>query len=50
MIATAPVGKIVKLTVVREGQETDLSVTVGLYQEPPARQESPARPRPRPTP
>ena len=50
MIATAPVGTLVKLTVVREGQETDLSVTVGLYQEPPARQESPARPRPRPTP
>ena len=50
MIATAPVGKIVKLTVVREGQEKDLSVMVGLYLEPPARQESPARPRPRPTP
>jgi len=50
MIATAPVGKIVKLTVVREGQEKDLAVTVGLYHEPTARQEPPARPRPRPTP
>lgn len=37
IIATAPVGKTVKLTVVRGGQETDLAVTVGLYQEPPAR-------------
>jgi len=51
IIATAPVGKIVTLTVVREGEEKDLSVTVGLYQEPPARREAPARPRPpRPTP
>ncbi|MBI2154151.1 MAG: trypsin-like peptidase domain-containing protein [Candidatus Rokubacteria bacterium] len=46
LIATAPVGKLVKLTIFREGQERDLSVTVGLYQEPPA----PARPRPRPAP
>lgn len=50
LIATATVGKIVKLTVVREGQEKDLAVTVGLYHEPTARQEPPARPRPRPTP
>lgn len=51
IIATAPVGKIVTLTVVREGEEKDLSVTVGLYQEPAARREAPARPRPpRPTP
>ncbi len=50
LIATAPVGKLVKLTVVREGQEKDLAVTVGLYREPPARQEPPARPRPRPNP
>jgi S1-C subfamily serine protease len=46
MIATAPVGKIVKLTVVREGQEKDLAVTVGLYREAPARQERPPRPTP----
>ncbi len=50
MVATTLPGTIVKLTILREGQETDLPVTVGLYQEPPVRQESPARPRPRPTP
>ena len=48
IIAAAPVGKIVRLTIVRRGQETDVSVTVGLYQEPTAVQESPARPRPTP--
>ena len=37
IIATAPVGKTVKLTIIRGGQETDLAVAVGLYQEPPAR-------------
>lgn len=50
IIAAAPVGKVVKLTIVREGQETSVSVTVGLYGEPIARpeSESPARPRPIP--
>ncbi|MBI4591309.1 MAG: trypsin-like peptidase domain-containing protein [Candidatus Rokubacteria bacterium] len=48
IIATSPVGTTVKLTIVREGQETSLLVTVGRYQEPPARQETPARPRPHP--
>lgn len=42
LIAAAPVGKVVNLTIVRDGQETNVTVTVGLYQEPPA--------RPRPTP
>lgn len=42
IIASSPPGSTVRLTVVRGGQETTLSVTVGLYQEPPA------RPRPAP--
>lgn len=33
IIATSPPGKTVKLRLVREGKETELSVTVGLYQE-----------------
>lgn len=45
IIATTPVGKTVRLTLVREGKETDLSVTVGRYREPTARPEPPARPR-----
>ncbi len=48
IIAAAPVGQVVKLTIVRQRQETDVPVTVGLYQEPTARQESPAPPRPTP--
>ena len=48
IIAAASVGQVVKLTIVRQRQETDVSVTVGVYQEPAARQESPARPRPTP--
>lgn len=38
IIATSPPGKTVKLRVVREGKETDLSVTVGLYHESAERQ------------
>lgn len=38
IIATSPPGKTVTLRVVREGKETALSVTVGLYQEPTARE------------
>jgi len=32
IIASTPVGKIVKLSVMREGKETEVSVTVGAYQ------------------
>jgi serine protease Do len=35
IISTTMVGKTVTLMVVREGKETELYVTVGLYQEPP---------------
>ena len=48
IIASTPVGAIVRLTLIREGQETNLSVAVGLYQEPSARPGSPTRPRPQP--
>lgn len=34
IIATAPPGKTVKLRVVREGKEQELSAVVGVYQEP----------------
>jgi serine protease Do len=42
IIATARVGTPVTLTIIRDKQETTVSVTVGLYQEPSA------RPRPNP--
>ena len=32
IIASTPVGQIVKLSVMREGKPTELSVTVGVYQ------------------
>ena len=38
IIASSPPGKTVRLQIVREGKEAELSVTVGLYQEPPARE------------
>jgi serine protease Do len=37
IIALTPVGKTVTLTVVREGKENEIPVTVGLYQEPQTR-------------
>jgi serine protease Do len=37
IISTTPVGRKVKLQVVREGKPTELEVTVGAYQEPPSR-------------
>ena len=40
IIATSPPGKSVKLRLVREGKETELSVTVGLYQERAERERS----------
>jgi len=38
IIAISPPGKTVRLRVVRDGKETELSVTVGLYKEPAARE------------
>jgi serine protease Do len=42
IIAVTPVGTTVRLTIIREGEEKNLSVTVGRYQE------QSARPRPAP--
>lgn len=40
IIATSPPGKTIRLRVMREGKETELSVTVGQYKEPSERQRS----------
>ena len=45
IISSTPVGKSVKLSMMREGQETEVSVIVGLYEAGPA---GPARPRRQP--
>ena len=37
IISSTPVGKSVKLSMMREGQETEVSVIVGLYEAGPAR-------------
>jgi serine protease Do len=44
IISSTPVGKSVKLSMMREGQETEVSVIVGLYEA------GPARPRRQPAP
>ncbi len=45
IISSTPVGKSVKLSMIREGQATEVSVIVGLYEAGPA---GPARPRRQP--
>jgi len=47
IISSTPVGKSVKLSMMREGQATEVSVIVGLYEAGPA---GPARPRRPPVP
>jgi serine protease Do len=48
VVSTTPVGKKVRVTLVRDGRETEVEVTIGLYQEREApRAERPGRP-PRP--
>jgi len=42
VVSSMPVGKKVRVVLLREGQETELEVTIGLYQE---REGSPARRR-----
>jgi serine protease Do len=49
IIASTPVGKTVKLSVMREGKETELSVTVGSYQGNGVTRPAPA-PKPAPAP
>jgi serine protease Do len=40
VVSSTPVGKKVRVVLVRDGRETEVEVTIGLYQEPP-----PAAPR-----
>jgi serine protease Do len=47
IISSTPVGKSVKISLMREGKETEVAVTVGAYQAGPAR---PRRAVPAPTP
>jgi serine protease Do len=45
VVSTTPVGKKVRVTLLRDGQETEVEVTVGLYQErESSRPERPRRP------
>ncbi len=47
IISSTPVGKSVKISLMREGKETEVAVTVGAYQAGPSRVRRPA-PAPRP--
>ena len=49
VVSSTPVGKRVRVVLLREGQETEVEVTIGLYQErEPASVEVPRRPPARP--
>ena len=49
VVSSTPVGTKVRIVVARDGRETELEVTIGLYQERPApRTEGPRRPPARP--
>jgi serine protease Do len=48
IISSTPVGHIVKISLMREGKETEVAVTVGAYQASPVR--APRRPVPAPAP
>ena len=37
IVSTTPVGKRVRVKLLREGRETEVEVTIGLYREPPTR-------------
>jgi serine protease Do len=57
IISSTPVGKIVKISLMREGKETEVAVTVGVYQAAPARAPrrsgptpAPRQPQPQPSP
>ena len=43
VVSSTPVGKRVRVRLVREGQETELEVTIGLYKEREPVRETPAR-------
>ena len=48
IISSTPVGKIVKISLMREGKETEVAVTVGAYQAAPPRGPRPSGPTPAP--
>jgi len=48
IISSTPVGQIVKISLMREGKEQEVAVTVGAYQAAPTR--TPRRPGPVPAP
>jgi len=48
VVSTTPVGKKVRVTLLRDGRETAVEVTVGLYQEREARRPVEPRRPPRP--
>ena len=48
VVSSTPVGKRVRVVLVREGQETEVEVTIGLYQEREASSAEPPRREPRP--
>jgi serine protease Do len=50
IISSTPVGKIVKISLMREGKEQEVAVTVGAYQAAPLRAPAPRRPGPVPVP
>jgi serine protease Do len=57
IISSTPVGKIVKISLMREGKETEVAVTVGAYQAAPPRAPrrsgptpAPRQPQPQPSP
>lgn len=57
IISSTPVGKIVKISLVREGKETEVAVTVGAYQAAPVHvprragpTPAPGQPQPQPSP
>ncbi len=48
VVSSTPVGKRVRVVLLREGQETEVKVTIGLYQEREASSAEPPRREPRP--
>ena len=48
VVSSTPVGKRVRVVLMREGQETEVEVTIGLYQEREASSAEPPRREPRP--
>ena len=48
VVSSTPVGKRVRVVLLREGQETEVEVTIGLYQEREASSAEPPRREPRP--